>query len=280
MSSSKINIIGEIGINHNGDIDIAKQLIDACSEYGLDAVKFQKRTIEKVYTKDVLDSARESPWGTTQREQKEGLEFNQSQYEEIDKYCKKKDIHWFASAWDVDSQLFLRQFDCKYNKVASAMLTCLPLIDLIVEEKKHTFVSTGMHTLDEIDLVVDKFKKEGCPFELMHTVSTYPTKDSDANLNMINTLKDRYKCNVGLSSHEVGRAVSVGAAALGISSLERHITIDRTMYGSDQAASLEIGGLKLLVNYVRIVESAMGDGKKTILDDEIKIREKLKPLDL
>ncbi len=275
-----IIIIGEIGINHNGDINLAKQLIDACVDCGVDAVKFQKRSVDKVYSKEVLDSLRESPWGTTQREQKEGLEFTKSQYEEIDNYCTKKGIHWFASAWDTDSQLFLRQFNCKYNKVASAMLTYLPLIDLIVEEKKHTFVSTGMHTLDEIDLVVDRFKKGKCPFELMHTVSTYPTKDSDANLKMINTLRNRYQCDVGLSSHEVGRAVSVGAAALGISSLERHITIDRTMYGSDQAASLEIGGLKLLVNYVRIVESAMGDGSKIILDDEIKIREKLKPLDL
>ena len=137
-----------------------------------------------------------------------------------------------------------------------------------------------MHSLDEIDEVVNKFVNGNCPFELMHTVSTYPTNDKDANLNMIETLRNRYNCKVGLSSHEVGRAVSVGAAALGISSLERHITLDRTMYGSDQAASMEVGGLKLLVNYVRIVEAAMGDGKKVILDEEVKIREKLKPLDL
>ena len=189
-----IKIIGEIGINHNGDIKIAKQLIDACIDSGVDVVKFQKRTIDKVYSKEVLDSARESPWGTTQRQQKEGLEFNKEQYEEIDSYCRKKNIPWFASAWDLDSQIFLRQFKCKYNKVASAMLTFLPLIDLIVEEKKHTFISTGMHTMDEIDVVVEKFIKGECPFELMHTVSTYPTKDSDSNLKMINTLKEKYKC--------------------------------------------------------------------------------------
>ena len=275
-----IKIIGEIGINHNGDLSIAKKLIDASVDCGLDAVKFQKRTIDRVYSKDVLDSKRESPWGTTQREQKEGLEFSLDQYKEIDNYCKEKKIEWFASCWDTESQLDLRIFNCKYNKIASAMLSHMPLIDLIVEEKKHTFISTGMHSLDEIDIVVNKFVISNCPFELMHTVSTYPTNDNDANLRMIQTLRDRYNCEVGLSSHEVGRAVSVAAAALDISSLERHITLDRTMYGSDQAASMEVGGLKLLVNYVRIVESAMGDGNKIILDDEIKIREKLKPLDI
>ena len=273
-----IFIIGEIGINHNGDVDIAKELIRGAKEAGANAVKFQKRTIDKVYTKEVLDSFRESPWGNTQRDQKNGLELGFDEYKEIDNECKSNSIDWFASAWDTDSQIFLRQFDLKYNKVASAMLTHNTLIDLIIEEKKHTFISTGMHTIDEISKVVDKFRNGNCPFELMHTVSTYPMKNSDANLKMIDTLRDKFKCDVGYSGHESGRAVSVAAAAMGISSLERHITLDRVMYGSDQAASMEIGGLELLINYVRTVENAMGDGIKKILDEEYAIRKKLGPL--
>ena len=160
------------------------------------------------------------------------------------------------------------------------MLTNHELIDVIIEEKKHTFISTGMHTIEEIKRVVDKFKKKNCPFELMHTVSTYPMKNEDANLLMIAKLREIFECNVGYSGHENGRAVSVGAAALGITSLERHITLDRTMYGSDQAASLEVEGFKLMVNYVRTVEKAMGTGEKVILDEEREIRKKLAPLNL
>ena len=275
-----IFIVGEIGINHNGDVKIAKELIKGAADAGVDAVKFQKRTIDKVYSKATLESPRESPWGKTQKDQKYGLELSTEDYYEIDEECKKNSIEWFASAWDTASQIFLRNFNLKYNKVASAMLNHDKLIDLIIEEKKHTFISTGMHTIEEIRSVVEKFKENNCPFELMHTVSTYPMKNHDANLRMINTLKKEFSCSVGYSGHESGRAVSVAAAALGISSLERHITLDRTMYGSDQAASMEIGGLKLLINYVRTVEDAMGDGKKKILEDEIKIREKLKPIEV
>ncbi len=273
---SNIFIIGEIGINHNGDINIAKKLIDVCSDAGLDAVKFQKRTIDLVYSSEMLSGERESPWGTTQREQKEGLEFNKDDYLEIDKYCKSKNIEWFASAWDTESQIFLRQFDCKYNKVASAMIVYEELLEMIASEKKHTFVSTGMSTLDEIDNAVEIFKKNDCPFELMHTVSTYPMKEEDANLNVIKTLKERYSCNVGYSGHESGVAVSVAAAALGISSLERHITLDRAMYGSDQSASLEPAGIRALVGSVRKVPAAMGDGVKRIIDAEVPIAEKLR----
>ncbi len=273
-----IFITAEIGINHNGDLSIAKKLIDAAVDAGADAVKFQKRTLDLVYAKELLDSKRESPWGTTQREQKEGLEFNTDQYSEIDKYCKDKNIQWFFSAWDTKSQQDMRQFNCSYNKIASAMLTHSDLIDLIIDEKKHTFISTGMHSLEEIGEVVDKFKTKNCPFELMHTVSTYPMKDEDANLLMINSLRDTFKCNVGYSGHENGRAVSVAAAALGITSLERHITLDRSMYGSDQSASLEPDGLKFLIRYIRSVESAMGTGKKVILDEEKIIRSKLAPI--
>ena len=204
---SKVFIVGEIGINHNGDIDIAKQLIDLSTDIGLDAVKFQKRTIDLVYSQEMLAGERESPWGTTQREQKEGLEFSKNEYSEIDSYCKSKNIEWFASAWDTESQLFLREFDCNYNKVASAMIVHHELLELIAEEKKHTFISTGMSTLDDIEKAVDIFKKHECPFELMHTISTYPMNDQDANLNIINTLRDTFKCNVGYSGHETGVAI-------------------------------------------------------------------------
>ena len=182
-------ISAEIGINHNGDMSICKKLIDVAVSAGCDAVKFQKRDIDQVYTQEFLDSPRESPWGTTQRDQKKGLEFGKEQYEEIDKYCKKKNIEWFASAWDLNSQEFLRQFNCNYNKVASAMIIYEDLLKKIAEEKKHTFISTGMSNLNDIKKAVEIFKSANCPFELMHTVSTYPMKDEDANLNIINTLR-------------------------------------------------------------------------------------------
>tara|TARA_B100001027_G_C16242525_1_gene320135 strand:- start:63 stop:896 length:834 start_codon:yes stop_codon:yes gene_type:complete len=275
-----IFITAEIGINHNGDLEIAKKLIEGAKEAGVDAVKFQKRTIDLVYEQDMLDSPRESPWGTTQREQKEGLEFGKTEYEEIDTYCKKLKIEWFASAWDVESQIFLRQFNCRFNKVASAMLTHKPLIDAIVEEKKHTFISTGMHTIEEISEVVNLFIENDCPYELMHCCSTYPMDVHDANLKTIQTLKNKFNCNVGYSGHEVGLAVSLGAAAMDISSLERHITLDRSMYGSDQSASVELSGLKKLVEYVRTIELAMGDGEKKVTDKEKEIRSKLAPINL
>ena len=273
---SNIFVIGEIGINHNGDIDIAKQLIDVCVEAGADAVKFQKRTIDLVYKQEMLDGFRESPWGTTQREQKEGLEFNFDQYQEINDYCKKKDIKWFASAWDLESQKFLQKFDCEYNKIASAMIVYEDLLELVASEKKHTFISTGMSTYDDIDKAVGIFRKHECPFELMHTISTYPMKEEDANLNLIKTLQDKYECDVGYSGHESGVSISVAASALGITSLERHITLDRALYGSDQAASLEPAGLRTLVGSVRKIPGAMGDGIKTIIEAEKPIAEKLR----
>jgi len=271
-----IFIIGEIGINHNGDMSICKDLIDVAVEAGCSAVKFQKRDIDIVYTQDMLSLPRESPWGTTQREQKAGLEFNYDQYLEIDKYCDEKNIEWFASAWDTNSQEFLRKFDCKYNKVASAMIVHEDLLKMIAEEKKHTFISTGMTEYKDIQKAIDIFRAADCPFELMHTISTYPMKDEDANLNMINTLRDKFNCNVGYSGHEVGLAVSYAAAALGISSLERHITLDRAMYGSDQSASVEPSGLRQLVGAVRKIELAMGDGEKKIIDAEVPIAKKLR----
>ena len=271
-----IIVVAEIGINHNGNMSICKELIDVAIESSANAVKFQKRNIDNVYTKEFLDSPRESPWGSTQREQKEGLEFSYDEYSEIDKYCKEKDIDWFASAWDLDSQKFLQRFDCKYNKVASAMIVYIDLLKMIAKEGKHTFISTGMTTYDDIQKAVDIFTEENCPFELMHTVSTYPMKDEIANLKMINTLRNKYQCNVGYSGHEVGLAVSYAAAALGITSLERHITIDRSMYGSDQAASIEAVGFKHLVGAVRKIELAMGDGEKRTIEGEISIAKNLR----
>ena len=271
-----IFFIAEIGINHNGDMKICKQLIDLAVTAGCDAVKFQKREIETVYDKKFLDSHRESPWGKTQRDQKNGLEFDQEDYKEIDIYCKNKNIKWFASAWDLNSQKFLRQFNCQYNKIASAMLVNIELLKMVAEEKKHTFISTGLSTMDDIERAVNIFRDKNCPFELMHCVSTYPMKVSDANLKTIITLKKKFKCNVGYSGHETGLTVSYAAAALGISSIERHITLDRAMYGSDQAASLAPPGLKKIVPEIRKIQLALGDGVKRVIDDEIPIAKKLR----
>ena len=269
-------IIAELGINHNGDISICKDLIDVASKAGCDAVKFQKRDIDLVYSKEYLSSFRESPWGNTQREQKEALEFSESEYYEIDSYCKEKKINWFASSWDTNSQKFLRKFDCKFNKIASAMIVNSSLLELVAQEKKHTFISTGMSTFEQIENAVEIFKKNNCPFELMHTVSTYPMKDEDANLKVIQTLKNRFNCDVGYSGHETGLVVSYAAVAFGITSLERHITLDRAMYGSDQSASIEPNGLNQLVSGVRKIELSIGDGVKRIIKEELPIAKKLR----
>ncbi len=272
----KTFVTAEIGINHNGDMSIAKKLIELAVISGCSAVKFQKRTIEKVYSKELLDSPRVSPWGDTQRAQKEGLEFNKEEYEEIDRYCKEKGIEWFASAWDMDSQIFLQQFDLKYNKVASAMLTNMELLEIIANEGKHTFIATGMSNYDEIDNAVSIFKSKNCPFELMHTNSTYPMKIEDANLLLIPELRERYKCNVGYSGHESGTLVSTVAVALGATSIERHITLDKTMYGSDQAASIEPYELCELVRDIKKTEKILGNGEKVLSEAEMAVRLKLR----
>ena len=270
-------ITAEIGINHNGDINIAKKLIDIAKNANCDAVKFQKRTVEKVYSKQVLDSTRESPWGTTTREQKLGLEFNKKEYDIIDAYCKEKGIEWFASSWDIDSQLFLRNYNLKHNKIASAMLTNAKLLNLVAEEKKHTFISTGMSTIDQIDQAVKVFKNNNCPFELMHSNSSYPMKPDEANLQCIKTLKEKFNCNVGYSGHESsGYNISFAAAVLGATSIERHITMARAMYGSDQAASLEPLGLVRLVRDIRMLDLIMGDGVKRVYPSEISVMKKLR----
>ena len=270
-------IVAEIGINHNGDIKIAKKLIDLAVSAGCDAVKFQKRTVDKVYSKEVLDGPRESPWGTTQREQKEGLEFSISDYKTIDKYCKQKKIQWYVSCWDIHSQIEMRKFKTKYNKVASAMLVHTKLLETIAEEKKHTFISTGMSTMNDISKAIKIFKKYKCPFELMHSHSSYPMKIEEANLKLIQTLKKKFKCDVGYSGHEATASLICVAAVLqGATSIERHITLDRTMYGSDQAASLEAQGLLRLVKEIRTLDVILGDGKKKIWDSEKSAMKKLR----
>jgi len=272
-------ITAEIGINHNGDISIAKKLIEIAKNAGCDAVKFQKRDVEKVYSKEILNQSRESPWGTTQRDQKLGLELSLTEYSTIDKYCKKKRIPWFVSCWDVGSQIQMRKFKTKYNKVASAMLVHNKLLKTIAEEKKYTFISTGMSTLKDIEKAVKIFRKFKCPFELMHSHSAYPMKPEEANLKLISVLKNKFKCKVGYSGHETGSyLICVTAALLGATSIERHITLDRTMYGSDQAASLEPGGLFRLVRDLREIENIIGDGKKRIWDSELPAKEKLRQI--
>jgi N-acetylneuraminate synthase len=270
-------LIAEIGINHNGNLEIAKQLIDAASDAGFDAVKFQKRTIDIVYSKELLDSPRESPWGKTQREQKEGLEFSREQYREIDSYCSKKSIQWTASAWDLDSQDFISSFNVPFNKVASPMLGHLPLLKKIASEKKMTYISTGMSTLEEIEEIVTLFKAQNCPFELMHCNSTYPMKEEDANLACIPMLQKKFNCNVGYSGHESSLLkVCVAAVTLGATSIERHITLDRAMYGSDQAASIETHSLKNFVETVRKIPAIVGNGEKVLGANELVTRNKLR----
>ncbi|MDC0211421.1 N-acetylneuraminate synthase family protein [Candidatus Nitrosopelagicus sp.] len=270
-------IVAEIGINHNGDLKIANKLIDMAVDAGCDAVKFQKRTVEKVYSKETLDSARDSPWGKTTREQKLGLEFSEKEFEKIDSYCKKKKIDWFVSSWDIDSQIQMRKFKTKYNKVASAMLVHKKLLHEIAKEKKHTFISTGMSTMKNIDDAVKIFRSYSCPFELLHSHSAYPMDVKEANLRIIQTLQKKFKCNVGYSGHEVGSyLLPVIAVTLGATTIERHITLSRAMYGSDQAASLEKAGLNRMVRDIRLIQAILGSGKKIIWDSELPAQKKLR----
>ena len=270
-------IIAEIGINHNGDVEIAKKLIQMAKSAGCDAVKFQKRTVEKAYSKEILDMPRDSPWGSTTRDEKIHLELGKSEYDQISKFCLLNEIEWFASSWDVDSQKFLRQYDLKHNKVASAMITNNELLNCIAEEKKLTFISTGMSTISEIESAVNIFQKHDCPFELMHTNSSYPMKYEEANLNCLKTLKEKFHCNVGYSGHEVGASlVCVPAVLLGATSIERHITLDRTMYGSDHAASLESRGLNILVRDIRMLDQILGDGVKRVWPSELVKKKRLR----
>jgi N-acetylneuraminate synthase len=274
----KIIIISEIGINHNGDLDLAKKMILESKKCGADLVKFQKRNINSVYDKQTLDSARESPWGTTTREQKLGLEFEKKEYDEIETFCKSVGIDWFASAWDLKSLEFLKSYNKKYNKIASAMIIDLDFLSQVAKQKKHTFISTGMCNFSHIEKAVKIFRKYNCSFELMHCVSAYPFDNHKANLQFIPILREKFNCDVGYSGHEKGgQAISYAAAALGITSLERHFTLDRAMYGSDQAASITPDGFTRLIKGVRDIEIALnGNKKKTILPEEIEVARKLR----
>ena len=273
---NNVYIIGEIGINHNGDINIAKKLIDMASVCGCDAVKFQKRDVDTVYTKEELSKFRESPWGNTQRQQKEGLEFSESEYDIINEYCKNKNIEWFASAWDIKSLDFLDKYKLRYNKIASALITNLNFLEAAAKKNKYTYISTGMSNYEIIDKAVEIFKKNNCEFELMHSVSTYPCPEEKLNLHLIQKMQSKYKCKVGYSGHEPSVSPSVVAVASGATSLERHITLDRSMYGSDQSASLEESGLRELIAVVRKIPVIIGNEEKKIFDCEIEVAKKLR----
>lgn len=272
----KCEVVAEIGINHNGDIEIAKKLIDMAKRTGCDYVKFQKRDIDTVYTKEFLAEKRESPWGKTQRNQKEGLEFNREEYDIIDDYCKKINIKWFASAWDIKSLDFLDNYKPQKQKIASAMITNENFLNEVANRKIHTFISTGMTSPKNIDDAINIFKKKNCNFTLMHSVSTYPCKPENLNLKNILYLKNKYNCDVGYSGHESSPGPSAFAAAFGASCIERHITLDRTMYGSDQAASLEEKGLKILTDMVNLFNKSLGNIRKDIYPEEIAIAKKLR----
>ena len=272
-------IIAEVGTNHMGSIKIAKKIIDAAVSAGCDAVKFQKKNIEKIYSKKFLNSALESPWGTTQREMRLHREFSIKQFSELDKYCKKKKIDWFVSCWDIQSQIEMRKFKTKYNKVASAMLLHHELLETIAKERKYTFISTGMSSMNDIKKAVKIFTKYKCHFELLHCHSAYPMPLEEANLNLIPLLKKQFKCKVGYSGHETGATdVCIPAVMLGANTIERHVTVDRTLYGYDQAASLEPTGLSRLVRDIRVIDKIMGDGIKKIWPSEIPNQKKLRQI--
>jgi N-acetylneuraminate synthase len=272
-------IIAELGTNHMGDIQNAKKLIDATVFAGCDAVKLQKKNVEKIYTKEFLDSPIESPWGSTQRDMRQHREFNDNQFKQIDLHCKRKKIPWFVSCWDVESQIHMRKFRTKFNKIASAMLVHEKLLHTIAEEKKYTFISTGMSSLKDIEKAVKIFRKHHCPFELMHCHSAYPMPIEEANLKLIPFLRKKFRCKVGYSGHEAAATyVSLPAVFLGATSIERHVTLDRSSYGADQAASLEPKGLNTLIRDIRVIEKIMGDGKKRIWTSEIPNLKKLRQI--
>ncbi len=268
-------LVAEIGINHNGDVEIAKKLIDKAVEYGFDAVKFQKRTVEIVYTPEDLARVRESPFGTTNGDLKRGLEFGEREFKAIDRHCREQKIQWFCSPWDEGSVDFLEPFDPVCYKVASACLTDHGLLKHIKAKGRPIILSTGMSTADEVDRAVAVL--EGAPVLVMHTTSTYPSKDDELNLSVIATLRAKYGLPVGYSGHEVGVMPSVFAVVgFGACAVERHVTLDRAMWGSDQAASLEPRGMELLVKYIRQWPVARGNSAKRVLDSEVPIKQKLR----
>jgi len=267
-------IIAEIGINHNGDIDVAKRLIDLAKLSGCDAIKFQKRTIDVVYSAKELAKSRENPFGETNGDLKYSLEFGLEEYQEIDRYCKEKDIPWFASCWDEGSVDFIDQFNVPCYKIASASMTDDDLLRHTKAKGKPIIMSTGMSTLEQIDHAVEILGKDN--LIVLHTTSTYPAFYKELNLSVIPALKKRYDVPIGYSGHETGIASSTAAVALGACVVERHITLDRAMWGSDQAASLGPSGVIKMVNEIRLVETSMGDGVKRVIEREEPIIKKLR----
>jgi N-acetylneuraminate synthase len=268
-------IIGEIGLNHNGDVEIAKKLIDVASVFGCDAVKFQKRTPELCVPKEQQDVMRDTPWGRmTYLEYRYRVEFNEAQYDQIDEHCKAKGIHWFASCWDEPSVEFLEKYNPPCYKVASASLTDDSLLKKKIATGRPIILSTGMSTLDEIEHAVNLFPRDR--LVITHATSTYPCTPKEINLLMIATLREKFGVPVGYSGHEVGLQISIAAAALGAAVVERHITLDRSMWGSDQAASIEPQGIARLVRDIRVVEQALGDGVKKVYESELPIKAKLR----
>jgi N-acetylneuraminate synthase len=267
-------IIAEIGINHNGDLDIAKKLIDLAAFAGCDAVKFQKRTIDVVYSPEELAKSRENPFGETNGDLKYGLEFGLEEYKEIDRYCRDKNIMWFASCWDEGSVDFIAQFNVPCYKIASASMTDDDLLRYTKAKGKPIIMSTGMSTLEQIDHAVEILGKDN--LIILHTTSTYPAYYQELNLSVIPALKKRYDVPIGYSGHETGIASSTAAVALGACVLERHITLDRSMWGYDQAASLGPNGVIKMISEVRLVEISMGDGVKRVIEREEPIIKKLR----
>jgi N-acetylneuraminate synthase len=272
-----VYLVAEIGINHNGDIDLAKRLIDVAAFSGCNFVKFQKRTVEDVYSKEELDKYRESPWGTTNREQKHGIELGRGAYDEIDRYCRGRGIGWFASPWDVKSVDFLMRYDPLYMKVASASLTDMELLQKIKDTGCRIIVSTGMSTKNELDRALDLIGEQ--TDYILACTSTYPTLDEEMNLNFIKTLQAEYpEYHIGFSNHSPGIQYAIIAAALGASMLEFHVTLNRAMYGSDQAASIEPEGVLKIAKHVKNLEKAMGTGEWTVFDSEEAIKQKLRKI--
>jgi len=268
---NSIFLIAEIGINHNGSVKLAKKLIDRAIIAGFDAVKFQKRTPDIAVPDSKKTKLRETPWGLiTYLEYKKKIEFGRKEFDQIDAYCRKRKIQWFASPWDIPSLNFLKKYKLKFMKIPSAMLTNLELVKEISKLKTKTFISTGMSTLKDIDKVYKIFKKNNRNFMIMHTVSTYPCPDKELNLNMIKVLKKRYKCKIGYSGHEVSVSPALVAASFGAEAIERHITLDRTMWGTDHSASLELPGMTQLCTLIRKFEDYAGDGVKKLSIEEKK----------
>ena len=272
-----IGLAPGVGINHNGDIELAKKLIDIAAQAGCDAVKFQKRTPEICIPEKMKTIMRDTPWGLmTYLDYKKKIEFNENEYDLIESYCKQKNIAWSASAWDIESLRFLDKYNLPFNKVASALATHIEFLKEVAKRRILTYVSVGMCGYEDIDAIVEIFRSYSCPLVLMHTVSTYPAQDKDLNLKMIQTISNKYNLPVGYSGHESSVSPSVVAASLGAVAIERHITLDRSMWGTDHSASLESSGLNQLVGAIRKVPIVLGDGVKKIIEGELEAAKKMR----